>query len=81
MSKRLQVVLSDSEMDEIKKAARHERVSVGEWARKALRSARCRQPIEEPAAKIAAIREAAQYSFPAPGIKQMLAEIERGYLP
>lgn len=80
MSKRLQVLLPDTEMDEIRKAARREGVPVGEWVRKALRTVRSGQPAHEPAVKLAAVREAARHSFPAPDIKQMLAEIERGYL-
>jgi hypothetical protein len=79
MSKRLQVVLPDSEMEEIRRIARRERIAVGEWARRALRAARSRQPATEPHVKLKAIRKAAQHSFPAGDISQILAEIERGY--
>lgn len=34
-----------------------------------------------PTGKIAAIRAAGRHAFPAPGIDQMLAEIEQGYPP
>jgi hypothetical protein len=79
MSKRLQVLLPDQEMSEIQRLARRERLTVGEWVRRALREARSRQPIHDPAVKLKAVRTAAGYSFPTAEIDQMLREIERGY--
>ena len=79
MSKRLQVLLPDPEMDEIRRLARRERLTVGEWVRRILREARARQPVREPELKLKAVRRAAEYSFPTADIEQMLAEIERGY--
>ena len=79
MSKRLQVLPTDSEMDEIRRMAQRQRLTVAEWARRALRAARSRQPLHEPEVKLEAIRKAAEYSFPTADIEKMLAEIERGY--
>ena len=79
MSKRLQVLLPDPEMDEIRRLARRERLTVGEWVRRILREARARQPVHEPHLKLKAVRRAAGYSFPTADIEQMLGEIERGY--
>ena len=79
MSKRLQVLLPDPEMDEIRRLARRDRVTVGEWVRRALQEARSRQPIHDQQFKLRAIRKAAEYSFPTADIDQMLQEIERGY--
>jgi len=79
MSKRLQVLLPDSEMEEIQRLARRERVTVGEWVRRTLRMARTRQPLNDSQVKIKAIRKAAEYSFPTADIQAMLTEIERGY--
>ena len=79
MSKRLQVLLSDQEMSEIKRLAKRERLTVGEWVRRALREARSTRPAVEPEAKLKSIRQAAQYSFPTADVEQMLSEIERGY--
>ena len=79
MSKRLQVLIPDSEMEEIQRMARRERVTVGEWTRRALRMARACQPLNDPQVKIKAIRKAAEYSFPTADIQDMLAEIEGGY--
>ena len=79
MSKRLQVIVPDPDMEEIRRLARRERLTVGEWVRRALREARSRQPVHEPQRKLKSVRKAAEYSFPTAGIEQMLAEIERGY--
>lgn len=79
MSKRLQVLLPDPDMEEIRRLARRERLTVGEWVRRILREARSRQPVHEPQVKLKAVRKAAEYSFPTADIEQMLEEIERGY--
>jgi hypothetical protein len=72
-------VLPDTEMSEIRRIAKRERIAVGEWVRRALRSARSREPVNPPEVKLKAIREAAKLSFPSGDIEQMLAEIEQGY--
>jgi len=79
MSKRLQVLLPDAEMEEIRRLARREQIAVGEWVRRVLREARSKRPVQEPQAKLKAVRKAAEYSFPTAGIEQMVSEIERGY--
>jgi hypothetical protein len=79
MSIRLQVLIPDSEMEEIRRVARREKIAVGEWVRRTLREARAGRPAQEAAAKVKAIRKAAQHSFPTADIGQMLAEIEKGY--
>ena len=78
MSKRLQVLLPDQDMVDIQRLAKRERVTVGEWVRRALREARADRPAVEPETKLKAVRRAAAYSFPSAEIKQMLSEIERG---
>jgi len=79
MSKRLQVLLPESEMAEIQKFAERERVSVGEWVRRALRQARASRASAEPQLKLKSVRRAVECSFPTADIEQMLTEIERGY--
>jgi hypothetical protein len=79
MSKRLQVILDEEEMQAIQEAARLHRTTVAEWVRQALRAARRREPHTEATRKIAAIRLAAAHSFPAADIEQILTEIEKGY--
>ena len=80
MSKRLQVLLKESELREIQRVARAQRVTVAEWVRQALRSARRQEPTAEIGKKIDAVRAAALHSYPAADIGRMLREIERGYL-
>ena len=79
MSKRLQVLLPEPEMEEIRQLAERERVTVGEWVRRALRVARSQRSAIEPQSKLKSVRQAAEYSFPTADVGQMLAEIERGY--
>ena len=79
MSKRLQVLLPDQEMEEIRRLARRERLPVAEWVRRVLREARSERPVHEPEQKLGAIRKAADHSFPTGSIEEMLAEIERCY--
>jgi hypothetical protein len=80
MSKRLQVLLSDPEMSEIQRAARRERLTVSEWARRALRAACVSKPATDAETKLRAVRRGVKYAFPAGNVEQMLSEIEQGYL-
>ena len=80
MSKRLQVIIRDEEMRDLRRAAKGQQLTVSEWVRQALRSARRREPGTEAGKKLDAVRAAARHSFPTGDIERMLAEIERGYL-
>ena len=75
------MLLEDSEMRELRRAARRANVTVAEWVRAALRTARRNAPARDAERKLAAVRAAAQHAFPTTDIAQMLAEIERGYGP
>lgn len=79
MSMRLQVLLPDAEMSDIRRLAKRERLTVGEWVRRSLREARASRPSIDPETKLKAVRRGAQYSFPTADMEQMLNEIERGY--
>lgn len=79
MTKRLQVLLEDEELSEIRRAARRRRVSVSEWVRSALRQARAVDAGRPGAEKLRALRAATRYEFPTGPIDEMLADIERGY--
>jgi hypothetical protein len=79
VSKRLQVLLEEDELREIRQAARRQRLTVAEWVRQALRAAQRRQPRSSAARKLEALREAVRHQFPAGPTDEMLAEIERGY--
>ncbi len=79
MSKRLQVILDDEELQAIQRIAELKDMSVAEWVRQALRAARKGQSASDPADKIAAIRTAARNSFPTADIDEMLEQIAAGY--
>jgi hypothetical protein len=81
VSKRLQVLLKDTEYREIRQAARTRNMSVAEWVRQALSLVRRTEPSGSADKKIQAVRAAARYQFPTADIDQMLAEIESGYGP
>lgn len=80
MSKRLQVLVEEDELREIKRVAAARRMTVAEWVRTAMRDARRRQPEAPPERKLAAVRAAARHRFPTGDVDRMLAEIESGYL-
>ena len=80
MRRRLQVLLDEAELRDIQRAARQQRVTVAEWVRQALRAARRAESRPDARQKLDAIRAASNYTFPAPGIDEILADIERGYL-
>ena len=80
MSKRLQVILDDGEMAEIRAIALSQKTTVAEWVRRALRVARSSAPSRSRQQKLAALRAGSEHSFPAGDVEKMLSEIERGYL-
>lgn len=80
MSKRLQVLLDEAEYQEIQKIASRHKMTVSEWVRQALRKVRGGEPLRDAERKLAAVRAAVCHEFPTGDIRQILAEIERGYL-
>ena len=64
MSHRLQVLLDEAEMDEIRRIARRHRLTVAEWVRQALRAARRNEPVIDTNTKLQAVHRAARYGFP-----------------
>jgi hypothetical protein len=80
MSKRLQVVMADDELARYEQVARAMGLTLSTWVRQSLRKAQQDVAEGNVDAKLAAIREAYAYAFPAPDVEEMLAEVERGYL-
>jgi hypothetical protein len=80
MSKRLQVLLDESELREIVEVARAHRMTVAEWVRQALRTARKNESYSDVSLKLEGVRSAARHTFPVGDVEQMLAEIEKGYI-
>jgi hypothetical protein len=80
MSKRRQVILDDREMRAIRAIAKQRRMTVVEWVRQVLRSARREESTSDPRRKLEVVHSAIRHTFPSSDIQQMLAEIERSYL-
>jgi hypothetical protein len=78
MTQRLQVLLDDSEFDEIRRIAQRHHMTVAEWVRQALRAARRDEPAAEPQRKLMVLRDAARHTYPTADIGRMLDEIEGG---
>lgn len=79
MTKRLQVLFEDDELEELQRLARQHRMTTAEWVRRSLRAAREAESGADVGQKLAAIRAASAFSFPTADIDVMLGEIERGY--
>ena len=80
MSKRLQVLVSDEELEALRAVARRTQVSVGEWVRVALRSAVAESDVHPIHEKLKAINVARQHQFPSGEVGLMNAQIEEGAL-
>lgn len=78
MSTRLQVIMDDAELEEIRRTARRHGLTTSAWVRRALRRARTEEPRAAAVSKLAAIERAAAHAFPTGDIDQMNREIERG---
>jgi hypothetical protein len=81
VTKRLQVLLDDTELRTIQRLARREKLTTAEWVRRRLREGAA-SARGDTASKLAAIHAAYRHTsgVPEPDIDQMLAEIEQGYL-
>jgi transposase-like protein len=80
MSRRLQVLFDEREFEDMQAIARRHGMTVSEWVRQTVRSARRREAGGDVATKLAALRTAMTYSFPTGDIDQMLRETEQGRL-
>jgi predicted anti-sigma-YlaC factor YlaD len=79
MTKRLQVLIEEDELAEIRRAARRRRQSVAEWVRSALRQARTADAGHQATEKLRVIRAAIRHEYPTGSIEEVLSEIEQGY--
>jgi hypothetical protein len=83
MSKRLQVVLADEELERYEQVAEALGLTVSEWVRQSLRTAERQVSTGDVERKLAAIRKAASYEYHQGrevDIDTMLAEAETGRL-
>ena len=76
MSKRLQVVVGDDELERYIQTADASGLTVSEWVRQSLRAAERDISSGNIETKLQAIRQAASYSFPVPDVDSLLAEME-----
>ena len=79
MSKRLQVLFDEEELEELQEVAQRHRMTLAEWVRQTLREALRQQPRRSAAAKRQAVRRAMEHEFPTADIDEMIAQIEQGY--
>jgi hypothetical protein len=79
MKKCLEILLDESELQEIERLAKRERVSVAEWVRRTLRAALRSARKTDARQKLEIVRSAVQCSFPTAEPEEMLAEIARSY--
>ena len=79
MDKGLRVRLADGEMELVRRLAKAENLSLGEYVRRVLREVGQRVPTRSVAAKLASIREAVRHSFPIGSIVELNREIAKGY--
>jgi len=81
VTKRLQVLLDDTELRTIQRLARREKLTTAEWVRRRLREGAASSR-GDTASKLAAIHAAYRQmsGTPEPDIDQMLDEIEQGFL-
>jgi hypothetical protein len=82
VTKRLQILLGDAELDTIRRLARRDNVTVAEWVRRRLREGAAASARPDTASRLAAILAAYRHESdaPAPDIDGLLEEIERGYI-
>lgn len=78
MSKRLQVVMSDREYEEIRILSERSGQTMSEWVRDVLRKARRDRAVGDREVKLEAVRAATHHDLPTGDIDQVLAEIEAG---
>jgi hypothetical protein len=78
VSKRLQIVMPEAEIEALRKSARKEGLTLSEWARKALKKARQAQKGPTPEGKLKALVRALECDHPTADIDDILTSIERG---
>ena len=80
MTKRLQVLFDDGEYAALQAAAASRGMTVAEWVRQALASARRAASTADVDRKLAAIRSAVRHTGPTGTVERLIAETDRGYL-
>ena len=78
MSKRLQIIVTDEEAEQLRRCAEREGMTLSEWARRALEHAQKSQLGPTRERKLEVLKKALQCGHPTSHIDEMLSDIERG---
>ena len=78
MSKKLQITMSEKELEALCKSARKEGLTLSEWARKALKQAQQSQGGPTQEQKLTALDHALKCEHPTADIRDILGCVERG---
>ncbi len=79
MSIRLQVLLDEEELREVKTLAEQEKITVSAWVRRAIQHEKKERPGTTARKKLQVINSFAKYDFPTGDYKDIAAEIDSGY--
>jgi hypothetical protein len=79
MSKRLQVVVSEADLERYERTAAGAGLTLSGWVRQVLGEAQRQTSSVDLDAKLSAVRVALHHDFPAPDIDAMLGEVQAGY--
>jgi len=80
MSIRLQILLAEEELQEIKRLAAQEHMTVSAWVRRAIQHEQRERPRSVVQGKQEVIRKAAEFQFPTADYADIAADIESDYL-
>ena len=80
MSIRLQVLLDEEELEEIRRRAEEEYMTVSAWVRRALEHEKRERPSTAVRKKLELLHAASRHDFPAGDYAEMAADISRSYL-
>lgn len=80
MSIRLQVLLDEEELKEVKMLAGQEKITVSAWVRQAIQHEKKERPGTAARKKLQIIESFSKYDFPTGDYKDIAAELDLGYL-
>jgi len=80
MSTRLQILLDDNDLSEVKELAMEENLTVSAWVRRAIKHEKKERPGTAARKKLEVILNFSKYDFPISDYKDITAEIDSGYL-
>jgi hypothetical protein len=78
MSKRLQIVMSDDEIEAFRRTAKRQGMTLSEWVRQAMRKVQRSQQSPSAPDKLKAIERALECDYPTGNIEEILSSIEQG---